>query len=105
LGRILRKVRSSDDPAVVRARRTVEALDALLARIDVVLVDAVERYPTMFDFSSIPSLNAQPPEPVVGEVKRVDPSHRPLEITIGSDEGKHQTAAPSAQAEMTRAWD
>ena len=37
-----------------------------------VLVDAVERYPTMFDFSSVPSLTTAPAVQVVGEVKRTD---------------------------------
>jgi hypothetical protein len=105
LDRMLRKVRSPDDPVVVRARRTVEALDELLARIDAVLVDADERYPTMFDFSNAASFTASPAERVVGEVKRVDPSNRRLEITIGSDDGNHQTTAASAQAELERAWE
>ena len=98
LGRILRKVPSPDDPAVVRARRTVEALDELLARIDVVLVDAVEKYPTMFDFSADPPL----PTPSRAGGRRgeaVDPSKRGG-ITIGSDDGKRQTAASSAQTDL-----
>jgi RNA polymerase sigma factor (sigma-70 family) len=51
LERTLERVRSSTDPEVVRARKTVAALEDLLARIDVVLVEAVERHPTIFDFS------------------------------------------------------
>jgi hypothetical protein len=105
LGRILRKVPSPDDPAAVRARKTVEALDELLARVDMLLVDAVERYPTMFDFSSAPSLATRPAEQVVGEVKRVDPTSRRVEITIGSDVSNRQPAASSAQTDLERAWD
>jgi len=51
LERTLLRVRSSSDPEVVRAKKTVAALDDLIARIDTVLVDAVEQYPTIFDFS------------------------------------------------------
>jgi hypothetical protein len=54
LDRSLRKVRSPDDPAVVRARKTFEDLQQRLDRIDRVLVDVVETYPTMFDFSGQP---------------------------------------------------
>jgi RNA polymerase sigma factor (sigma-70 family) len=51
LDRTLRRVRSSTDPEVVHERKTVSALEDLLARIDVVLVDAVDKFPTIFDFS------------------------------------------------------
>jgi len=51
LERTLLRVRSSSDPEVVRAKKTVAALDDLIARIDTVLVDAVDQYPTIFDFS------------------------------------------------------
>src|SRR5262249_21302365 len=54
LDRSLRKVRSPDDPAVVRARKTFEDLQQRLDRIDRVLVDVVAVYPTMFDFSGQP---------------------------------------------------
>jgi RNA polymerase sigma factor (sigma-70 family) len=56
LDRTLNKVRSPDDPAAAHARKTVEALNQVLARIDTVLVDAVEAYPTMFDFSGGPGV-------------------------------------------------
>ena len=55
LDRSLRKFRSPDNPAVVRARKTFEELVQRLDRIDRVLVDVVETYPTMFDFSRGPS--------------------------------------------------
>ena len=51
LGRTLRRVSVPDDPAALQARRTVNEIESLLARIDGVLVDAVDRFPTMFDFS------------------------------------------------------
>jgi RNA polymerase sigma factor (sigma-70 family) len=66
LDRTLKRVHYENDPEVVRARRTVDALDRLLARIDMVLVDAVDRYPTIFDFSggqSGPSPGAMPKDP------------------------------------------
>jgi RNA polymerase sigma factor (sigma-70 family) len=55
LDRTLQRVRSENDPEVAQARRTVDSLEQLLARIDTVLVEAVDRYPTIFDFSSGPS--------------------------------------------------
>jgi RNA polymerase sigma factor (sigma-70 family) len=51
LDRSLRKARSPDDPAVLHARKTFEDLRQRLDRIDQVLVDVVETYPTMVDFS------------------------------------------------------
>jgi RNA polymerase sigma factor (sigma-70 family) len=55
LDRTLQRVRSENDPEVARARRTVESLEQLIARIDTVLVEAVDRYPTIFDFSGGPA--------------------------------------------------
>jgi RNA polymerase sigma factor (sigma-70 family) len=51
LDRTLRRVGSPNDPAAVQGRKTVDEIEGLLARIDGVLVDAVDRFPTMFDFS------------------------------------------------------
>ncbi len=51
LDRTLKKFQSPDHPAVVRARETHEALAQRLERIDRILVDVVETYPTMVDFS------------------------------------------------------
>jgi RNA polymerase sigma factor (sigma-70 family) len=51
LDRTLRRVASPDDPAAHQARRTVDEIEGLLARVDGVLIDVVDRYPTMFDFS------------------------------------------------------
>jgi hypothetical protein len=59
LERTRRKARSADDPVVVRARKTVQDLQDLLDRIDRVLVDAVDAYPTMFDFSGEPPDEAE----------------------------------------------
>jgi RNA polymerase sigma factor (sigma-70 family) len=52
LERLLRGNQSNNDPLIVHMRRTVDSLDDLLNRIDVVLVDAAEKYPTIFDFTS-----------------------------------------------------
>ena len=63
LDRTLAKFRSPEHPAVVRASETLEALVQRLDRIDRVLVDVVETYPTMVDFSGDPpnvDQNAQP---------------------------------------------
>jgi RNA polymerase sigma factor (sigma-70 family) len=43
---------SPTDPEVLRARKTVDRLAGLLDRIDTVLIDAVEEFPTIFDFSA-----------------------------------------------------
>ena len=51
LEHLRRTVRSPDDPVVLHTKRTVVSLDDLLARIDTVLVEAVDKYPTVFDFS------------------------------------------------------
>ena len=51
LDRTLRRVGSPNDPAAVQGQKTVDEIESLLARIDGVLVDAVDRFPTMFDFS------------------------------------------------------
>ena len=53
LDRTSRIVRSENDPALLRARKTADALASLIARIDDVLVDAVDEFPTMFDFSNV----------------------------------------------------
>ena len=52
LDRTSRRVRDTNDPALVRARKTADTLAGLMARIDDVLVDAVDEFPTLFDFSN-----------------------------------------------------
>jgi RNA polymerase sigma factor (sigma-70 family) len=69
LDRSLRKVRSPDDPAVVRARKTFEDLQQRLDRIDRVLVDVVETYPTMVDFSGGPSDFAPSSQSATGPIR------------------------------------
>jgi RNA polymerase sigma factor (sigma-70 family) len=54
LDRTLKKFQSPDHPAVIRARETLDALVQRLDKIDRVLVDVVETYPTMVDFSGGP---------------------------------------------------
>jgi RNA polymerase sigma factor (sigma-70 family) len=51
LDRTLRRVVSPNDPAAVQGGKTVDEIGGLLDRIDGVLFDAVDRFPTMFDFS------------------------------------------------------
>jgi hypothetical protein len=55
LDRTLERVHSANDPEAARAKKTVDSLKQLIARIDMVLVEAVDRYPTIFDFSGGPS--------------------------------------------------
>ncbi len=52
LERLLRGKRSNNDPLIDHMRRTLDSLDDLLNRIDVVLVAAAEKYPTIFDFTN-----------------------------------------------------
>ena len=51
LDRTTRKVASLDDPEAVRARKTFQTLTDLISRIDSVLAEAVDQFPTAFDFS------------------------------------------------------
>src|SRR5262249_47724022 len=55
LERTLKRVGSETDPEAARAKRTVDSLEKLIGRIDTVLLDAVDQYPTIFDFSAGPS--------------------------------------------------
>ena len=55
LDRSLRKFQAADHPVVIRAQETLDALVQRLDRIDRVLVDVVETYPTMVDFSGGPA--------------------------------------------------
>ena len=63
LDRINRTGRSPHDPAVVHARKTFEDLQQRLDRIDQVLADVVEKYPTMVDFSEGPGMIAFTSQP------------------------------------------
>jgi hypothetical protein len=70
LDRSLRKARSPDDPAIVRARKTFGDLQQRLDQIDRVLVDVVETYPTMVDFSGGPSDFAPNPQSAAGPIRK-----------------------------------
>ena len=70
-------VRSPNDPEVVRARKTVERLAGLMARIDTVLVEAVDEFPTMFDFSNDSQIAAQPPAADRATTHRDLPDRKP----------------------------
>ena len=65
LDRTIEMVASPTDPEAVHARKTVETLADLLARIDVLLSQAVDRFPSAFDFSNVkgPSAGANQPAP------------------------------------------
>jgi RNA polymerase sigma factor (sigma-70 family) len=65
LDRTLRRFQSPEHPAVVRAQETLDALAQRLDRIDRVLVDVVETYPTMVDFSGGPG-EGDPNAPAAG---------------------------------------
>jgi len=51
---LTKQVESPDDLALVQARTKLHLLDALLARIDTVLVEAAKSYPATVDFSAAP---------------------------------------------------
>lgn len=51
LDRAVRAARPGDDAMIGQMRRTLNNLDDLLGRIDTVLVEAAEKYPTVFDFT------------------------------------------------------
>jgi RNA polymerase sigma factor (sigma-70 family) len=73
LDRTLRRVVSPNDPAAVQGRKTVDEIEGLLDRIDGVLVDAVDRFPTMFDFSGGQvDLGSASASPTSGKPKRVN---------------------------------
>jgi RNA polymerase sigma factor (sigma-70 family) len=76
LNRSRRKARSPDDPAVLRARKTFQDLQQRLDRIDQVLVDVVETYPTMVDFSSGPSDSAPTSQSPAGPVRNTENARR-----------------------------
>jgi hypothetical protein len=60
LDRTNRRVASTNDAEAVRARKTVERLAELIARVDTVLVEAVDQFPTIFDFSAAPTDRSAP---------------------------------------------
>jgi RNA polymerase sigma factor (sigma-70 family) len=91
LDRIHRITRSPDDPAVVRARKTFEDLQQRLEKIDRVLFDAVESYPTMFDFSRGPSDFASSSEPAAAYNRKAQ------------DAGRRAGVAASSEVELLRA--
>jgi hypothetical protein len=63
LDRTRRTVGSPNDPEVVVARKLVEDREELMARIDALLVEAVERYPTIFDSSGRTARSPAAPDP------------------------------------------
>jgi RNA polymerase sigma factor (sigma-70 family) len=79
--RTIRKVKSSTDPELLLARRTADRLAGLLARIDGVLVEAVNEFPTMFDFTS--SEADDPSRPSAQDIRRRDAGGKPdVELVV-----------------------
>ena len=91
LDRTLRKVRSPEDPAVVHARKTFEDLQQRLDRIDRVLVDVVETYPTMFDFSGGPADFTSGSHPAAGPGLKTEDAGNRLGVE-SPDEANHARA-------------
>jgi hypothetical protein len=85
LERTLRKVQSPDDPAVLHARKTLEALEQRLDRIDQVLVDVVETYPTMVDFSRGPSDSASSSQSAAGSIPKPGNAGDRLDVEWSND--------------------
>jgi RNA polymerase sigma factor (sigma-70 family) len=90
LERLLQGNRSNNDPLIAHMRRTVDSLDDLLNRIDVVLVDAAEKYPTIFDFTSERAESA-------GELRRQYDPYDPLRAWDADEEARLQLRRAEAQ--------
>ena len=97
LDRTLKRVASPDEPAAIQGRRAVDEIEGLLTRIDDVLVDAVDRFPTMFDFSGG---HGDRPSPS-SEGEATHPSNSPRQI----GEISAQTRPPSNANGQTQAED
>src|SRR5262249_35540026 len=76
LNRSRRKAPPPDEPAILRARKTFQDLQQRLDRIDQVLVDVVETYPTMVDFSGGPSDFAPTSQSPVGPTRNTENARR-----------------------------
>ena len=81
LERITRRVRSTNDPALARARKTADTLAGLVARIDDVLVDAVDEFPTTFDFSDVEAESSTGPKAEMNQ-PRTAATKSDLEISV-----------------------
>ncbi len=106
LDRTLRKVQSPQDPAVVHARKTFEDLQQRLDRIDKVLVDVVETYPTMFDFSGGPSDSASNSQSAASSNRKNDNAGNQLgvEPPDGVDRARAQDRAEWAKRMFDRGY-
>ena len=82
---------SQDAPAVVRARKTVEEFENLLARIDSVFVDAVRLHPEIFDLSREPS------EAATGSRAAAAPAPKNQEARIPSADIADETGVKRAK--------
>jgi RNA polymerase sigma factor (sigma-70 family) len=102
LDRTLRKFRSPDNPAVVRARETLEALVQRLDRIDRVLVDVVETYPTMVDFSGGPSDVYPSSQPAIGPNRKDGGAAQRLNPQQDPNSQRQQRNAPQDPTQRDR---
>ncbi len=92
-------VRSNNDPEVLRARKTVETLAGLLARVDAVLVQAVDDFPTIFDFSSpVPNPGARSDQPAAKPATAAKPEDPPAAPSYDA----HSLAKAANQLEWAR---
>ncbi len=92
-------VRSNNDPEVLRARKTVETLAGLLARVDAVLVQAVDEFPTIFDFSSpAPNPGARSDQPAAKPAAAWKPEDPPAKPSYD----EHSLALAAEKLEWAR---
>jgi RNA polymerase sigma factor (sigma-70 family) len=90
LERTLRRIGSPQDPAVVHARKTFQDLQQRLDRIDQVLVDVVETYPTIFDFSDGPADVASGVQPASGPIHKTHDEGSSLSAEASDQYGRSQ---------------
>ena len=99
LDRTFKKFQSADHPAVVRARETLDALVQRLDQIDRVLVDVVETYPTMVDFSGGPDRSDARAERELGYQQTIEElSHRIDEMKATQQDLRAKTQLTSLEA-------
>jgi RNA polymerase sigma factor (sigma-70 family) len=94
-------VRTPNDPEVVRARKTVETLAGLLKRVDGVLIEAVDEFPTIFDFSNAPVASGAPMDR--GKAATADATPKPPDGTApGLPYDEHSLAEAAERMEFSR---
>ena len=92
-------VNSNNDPEVLRARKTVETLTGLFSRVDAVLVEAVDDFPTIFDFSTAPPApGARSDQPAAKPAAAAKPEDQPAEQLYD----EHSLTLAAEKAEWAR---